>query len=349
MLNSEVRGNGDADSRDVSLHRFDLGDVLLESGATLPGAWLSYQTFGALAADGANAIVLPTHYTGNHSSSNYLVGPGMALDPERYFVVIPNLIGNGVSISPSNAPHLAPADFPFVSMLDNVLLQRRLLEAIGVRRIRAVVGFSMGGMQAYHWGAHCADMVERIAVICGAARASEHSRAFLSGLAAALTADKSWDGGRYTTQPHRGLRAMALACSAWPPSAHFYRQRLYRELGYASLDDFLENQWVATYQAMDANNLLCQIRTWRDADISRNARFNGDFEAALKAIAARVFVMPCSSDAYFVPEDSAIEVARMTNAELRIITSSWGHWAGSGRSAEALATIDGYLRELLAQ
>jgi homoserine O-acetyltransferase len=205
----------------------------------------------------------------------------------------------------------------------------------------------MGAVQAYHWAVHCADLVLRFAAICGAARASEHNRAFLQGMAAALTADANWNEGRYVQQPAKGLRAMALAWAAWPPSAHFYRQRLYTQLGYSSLDEFLERYWVATYGVMDANNLLCQIQTWCDADISRNNRFAGDFPAALRAITARALVMPCLNDAYFPPHDNKIEVDGMSNAEFKPIDSAWGHWSGSGRNSEDLAFIDSNLTELL--
>ncbi len=333
---------------DPPLRSFACGDVTLQSGAVLPGAWLSYQTFGTLAADRHNAIVVPTHFGATHVNCHYLIGRGRALDPDKYFIVIPNLIGNGQSVSPSNVEGLDAADFPAVSMLDNVLLQRRLVQAeLGVRQVQAVVGFSMGAAQAYHWAALCPDLVLRIAPICGSARTSEHNRAFLTGMSAALTSDSAWNEGSYEAQPSRGLRAMALAWSAWPPSAHFYRRRLYRQLGFHTLSDFLERYWVATYGGMDANNILAQIRTWLDADISRNQLFRGDFLQALKSISARVCIMPCSSDAYFPPEDSATEAAHLANATLRPIQSDWGHWAGSGRNPVDLSFIDQQLSDLL--
>jgi homoserine O-acetyltransferase/O-succinyltransferase len=330
------------------VRNYPLGTVLLESGAVLPNAWLTYQTLGALAPDGCNAIVIPTHFGGTHETSNYLIRNGGALDPKKYFIVVCNLIGGGVSVSPSNVEDLASADFPTVTIRDNVLMQRQLLELeLGVRQVQAVVGFSMGAMQAYQWAAMCGDMVLRFAAICGAARTSEHNRAFLAGMAATIMADSTWDSGRYSSQPLLGLRAMALAWCAWPPSAHFYRERLYERLGYRSLEDFLELYWVGTYTRMDANNLLCQIRTWLAADISRNDQFLGDLPAALRSTTAKAFIMPCNHDSYFPAEDSASEVEHLPNAELRLIASSWGHWAGSGRSPDDLTFIDENLKELL--
>ena len=206
----------------------------------------------------------------------------------------------------------------------------------------------MGAVQAYHWATLFPDFVERAAPFCGSAKISRHNFVFLEGMRGILTADPAWQEGRYEKQPLAGVRAMARAWAAWPPSAHFYRHALYETLGYATLDDFLERYWEATFCSIDANNLLAQISTWQSADISNNELHNGDFEKALASIKAKTFVMPCVSDAYFPPEDSEIEVSHMTNAEYRPIHSQWGHWAGSGRNPEDTEFIDAQLKELLA-
>src|SRR5690242_12332485 len=106
---------------------FDLGDYLLQSGETLPQARLAYTTHGALDAARSNAIVFPTHYGGRHTDNEWLIGPGKPLDTERYFVIVPNMLGNGESSSPSNTP--PPYDrgrFPHVTIYDNVAAQHRL-------------------------------------------------------------------------------------------------------------------------------------------------------------------------------------------------------------------------------
>lgn len=83
---------------------FDLGDVTLQHGATLRGAKLAYKTYGELNADKTNAVVFPTWYSGRHWDNEWLIGDGMALDPAKYFVIVPNMLGNGLSTSPSNTP-----------------------------------------------------------------------------------------------------------------------------------------------------------------------------------------------------------------------------------------------------
>ena len=330
---------------------FDAGDFVLQSGETLPGCRLAYVTRGEPDGDGSNAVLVFTHFGARHGDCQYLVGENMALDPRKYFIVVLNLMGNGVSSSPSNAaPPCDGPRFPVVTILDNVRLQHVLVtQRLGIRRIRLAVGHSMGAQQAYHWGALYPDLVERIAPICGSARTSVHNACFLEGMRGVLTADPAWRGGDYEESPAAGLRAMARAWAPWPPSQWFYREEGYRALGHESLDAFLVDYWERWALSLDANDILSQISTWLRSDIGDNDLYRGNFEAALAAIEARAIVMPGRTDTYFPPEDSEYEVAHMPDAELRPIPSTWGHWAGSGRRSEDTAFIDRALRDLLAR
>jgi len=335
----------------VSDHQtFEAGDVVLQCGITLKGAKLAFKTHGILNADKSNLVLFPTRFSGRHGDNEYLIGEGMALDPRRYFIVVPNLFGNGVSSSPSNTPSpLDRARFPKVTIYDNVLVQRRLLaELFGVDRLALAVGWSMGAQQAYQWAALWPDQVERLLAICGSTRCSPHNFVFLDGMRAALTADAAWRGGWYDEPPAVGLRAIARAWAGWGLSQEFYRRHMYREMGFATVEDFLINWWEGLFRQRDANNLLALIWTWQHADIAANDIYKGDFERALGAIEARAIVMPCRTDLYFPPEDSAYEVRHMKQAELRIIDSVWGHYAGGGRDRESLRAIDAALKELLA-
>lgn len=329
---------------------FDLGDLALQSGATLRGAWLAYQTYGELNAAGDNAIVFPTFFGGRHYQNEAIIGAGRALDPGRWFIIVPNMLGNGLSSSPSNtAMPYDRARFPAVSLYDNVAAQRRLCDALGAGKIALVVGWSMGAQQAYQWGALYPELVERIAPICGSARTSRHNFVFLEGVKAALTADDAWAGGWYAAPPYKGLRAMGRVYAGWAVSQAFYREEVYRDIGYSSLEDYLVAFWEGRRLEADANDLLAMIGTWQRADISANHVYNGDFGAALGAITARAMVMPGRTDLYFPPEDNALEVARMPNAELRPIESIWGHLAGGpGFNPPDAAFVDAALRELLA-
>jgi homoserine O-acetyltransferase len=327
---------------------FELGDFELQSGAVLPGAQLAFKTHGELDAARDNVVVYPTAYGQTHTDCEAIIGAGRALDPGRYFIVVPNMFGNGVSSSPSNTP--APfdgPDFPGVTIHDMVRAQQRLLsERFGIERIRLVTGTSMGGLQAFEWGAAYPDMVERIVPRCGAARCSPHNWVFLDGVTAALTADVAFAEGRYREPPMTGLRAMRRVWAGWALSQAFYREERWRELGATSLQDYLATNWDA--RPVDANDQLAMIWSWQHADISRNATYEGDFDRALASIRARAIVMPGSTDLYFPPEDNAYEVGRMSNAELRPFESVWGHLAGSpGPDPADAELLERTLREIL--
>jgi homoserine O-acetyltransferase/O-succinyltransferase len=327
---------------------FELGQVALQCGLTLPQAKLAYKTYGELNAARDNVIVMPTFYGGQHAENEMALAAWRSLDPKKYFIVVPNMFANGLSSSPSNtAPPFDRAVFPNVTVYDNVVCQHRLLtERLQIKRIRLVVGFSMGAQQAYQWAASYPDMVEAIAPICGSARTSPHNYLFLEGVKAALVADAAFAEGWYQTPPVKGLRAFARVYMGWAFSQDFFREHEYRKMGLASLEDsvrFLEGY----FRRHDANDLLTMLWTWQHADISANHVFNGNFAGALQAIKARAIVMPGETDLYFRVRDNELEVSQMTNAELRPIPSSWGHAAGFGINAPDNDFIDGALSELL--
>jgi len=333
----------------LKLERIELGDLPLEQGGVLEGAWLGVATWGRLAPDGGNAILFPTYFTGNHLSNARMIGPGRALDPARWFIIVPNMIGNGASISPSNAGHRqAGARFPRVSIRDNVLAQHRLLtQVLGVERLALATGWSMGAMQAWQWAVEYPALVERLLASCGSARCWPLNQAFLEGVRAALRCDSAFRDGDYAAPPERGLRAFGRAHCGWAYSARFFREGLYRNLGHETLEALLL-AWEEDHLLHDANDLLCLVDAWQQADPARGPRFGGDAAAALGSITARTIVMPCTTDAYFTLEENALEAAMVPGAELRPIDSPYGHCAGApGRFEAPMARVEEALRELL--
>ena len=326
---------------------YDLGDVDLQRGQ-LPGAKLAYATHGTLNADKSNAILFPTWYGGQHPDLGWIIGPDHALDPRRYFFVCVNIIGNGMSSSPSNQP--PPYDkgrFPRVTIQDNVKLQRRLLkEKFGIDKLVLVIGRSMGAQLAFQWGSLYPEMVPRLLALCGSARTSPHNYVFLQAVKMALTADPAWNGGDYEKSPIDALKRMQLTFDSWGLSQAFYRNGLHLKMGFATTDDFLNR--AGPLLGGDVNNFISQVRTWEVADISDNDVFKKDFTAALKAIKARAIVMPSRTDLYFPPDDSEIEVASMPNAELRVLQSVWGHRSASpGGDPKDIEFLERGIRDLL--
>ena len=310
---------------------FKLRNFSLQSGPTLPEATLAYKTYGTLNPTKSNAILYPTSYGAQHSDIDWLIGPEKILDPTRYFIIIPNMFGNGLSTSPSNLEEpFVGSRLPVFTHVDNVTAQRRLLrDVFGIERLALAYGWSMGAQQALHWGALYPDSVERIAAVCSAAKTSPHNIVFLEGLRAALTTDPAWTGDRFVAKPERGLRAFARVYAGWALSQSFYREQTHLKLGYDSLEDFLIRDWEASFLRRDAANLLSMIETWIRSDISDNDLYQGDLTRALGSIRAKTLIMPGSHDLYFTPEDSLAEARLIPNALYRPIPSIWGHRAGN--------------------
>jgi len=308
--------------------RFDLGDFALHSGETLPGAFISWKTHGTLSAARDNVILYPTSYSAQHPDLEWLIGPDGVLDPTRWFVVIPDMFGNGLSSSPSNTP-----GYPLlVTGYDNVQAQHRFLrEQFGIDKLHCVYGWSMGAQQAYHWAALFPDTAARIVVNCGSARTAEHNKVFLSGLMRTFeAAPEHLGGGRFSAEPKATLRAIGHIYAGWALSQDFYREKVHlTAFGAPDLDSYLRNDWEASFARRRAANCYAQLVTWFHGDISANALYDHDLKRALKAIKARVLLMPSETDLYFRVADNALEAGHLARAELLPIPSIWGHRAGN--------------------
>lgn len=308
--------------------RFELGDLLTLSGETIRGAFISWKTHGTLNAARDNVVLYPTSYSAQHPDLEWLIGPDGVLDPTRWFIVIPDMFGNGLSSSPSNTP-----DYPKLARAyDNVHAQRRFLQQqFGIETLYAVYGWSMGAQQAYHWAALFPDAVSRIIVNCGSARTAVHNRIFLASLMATLEAAPEHIGdGRFSAPPKAAIRAFGRIYASWALSQDFYRANLHSTaLKAPDLETYYRTDWEERYARRFAADLYAQLRTWDAGDISDNALYGGDLTKALNAIKAKVLLMPGDTDLYFRVADNAAELPHLAQAELTPIPSIWGHRAGN--------------------
>ncbi|KAI0805928.1 Alpha/Beta hydrolase protein [Xylaria sp. FL0064] len=338
---------------------FTLGDFALQYGATLQNAYIAYKTFG----DPSNpAVVYPTWYSGLISDNEWLIGEDMTLNPKKYFIIIPALFGNSQSMSPSNTRE--PRPFPPITMLDNVTAQYRLVtEELGVKHLRAVLGWSMGAAQTFQWITQYPDFVDLAVPFCGAARCSRHNQVFLEGVKSTLIAAKgaasgginkfeATDASQYrdwtVEERETGLKALGRVYAGWGFSQAFYREKVYEtHLGFKDLEEFMVEFWEAWALSKDPENMMTMLNTWQSADCSNQERYKGDFELAMKSIKAKTLVLPGKTDLYFPPEDSEYEVANMSPGIGKCIAfpSIWGHWAGGpGTSKEDLKWLDEKLK-----
>jgi len=332
-------------------HAFSLRNFKLESGVTLPEARVVYATYGTLNAAKDNVVLVPSHYMADWHGYEWLIGPDLALDPARWFIVATELFGNGRSSSPSNTPEpFHGPRFPVTTIRDNVEAVRRLLaETFGVSHVRAIIGFSMGGQQAFQWAVSHPGFADRIVVTAATAKTYGHGVVRLEGQISALTADPAFNNGDYTAPPARGLSAFGMVWAGWLFSQGWWRKELWRDPAKPglTLDQVIDGFRKDFIPGADANNLILQMRTWEKHDVGFTPGFNGDTERALKAIRTPLLYMPSETDLYFPVQDAAYEAAFIPGVTLKPIPSLWGHTAGAASNPADGRFLNTAIREFL--
>lgn len=300
---------------------------------------LAYRTYGSPGNSARKTVLLPTCYGGKLATTlPFLYTAPTAdeaapvFDPNEYFIIVVGLLGGGESSSPSNTS--APwhgANFPQTTYDDNIRLQHALCVSLGVERLYAYCGFSMGGQQAYHMATRFPDFVEHMVCIAGSAKTSWHNWSFLEGPKAALVNSGDFYGGEYKTAAVKGTRAFARVYVTWARSQAWFREKCWEECGCATLEEYIQRDWEGGLGAWDANDLLCLLHTWQPGDVGLyHPEDGGDLGKTLQRIRARCLVMPARTDMYFPPEDSEEEVKHLEKGRLRVIQTIWGHMAGGG-------------------
>lgn len=338
-----------------------------KSGTTLHDLRVAYRSFNTESK--AGTVLIPTCFSGKINGTVTFRSSALA----QYHIVVVAMLSNGESSSPSNK-----AFFPEAGDLryeDQINAQYDLLtKGLGVKQLEAVIGFSMGGQQAYHWAVMYPDYVKRIVSICSSARTSPHNYTFLEGPIAAMTNSIDYIAWKQVkaavakgenvganlkeVRPKKGLAAWARAYAAWLTSAAWFRDREWsKSAGCSSVEEYLQVR-VANYLSWDADDLVTKARQWQMADIGKTAKGtttqlgygiqevdDSAFQEALSKITAKVLLMPCRTDQYFTPEDSEYEMKFLKNGTLSVIESTWGHTAGGGANQTDLAFMDAQITE----
>ena len=340
-----------------SMH--SLGRFELEEGGSIPDLELAVATYGTLDDARDNAILIPTWFSGTHMTwEQTYIGEGRALDPSKWFIVVVNQIGNGLSTSPhtTDDASIAMSRFPHVRIGDDVRAQQRLLEErFGIERLHLVVGGSMGAQQTWEWAVRFPDRVRRAAPIAGTARNTPHDFLFTKTLMDAITSDPGWNGGEYDSHEqvvdgltrHADLWAvMGLTTDFWKSGSYRRIPPLDEALSHDTVEQFQDNFIRLLFRMMDPNALLTMGWKWQRGDVARNA--DGDLEAALGRVTAKTFVMPIEQDMFFPPRDCEHEQRMVAGSELRTLSSIAGHFGLFGFEQSYLEQVDGHLSELIA-
>ncbi|PEN14668.1 homoserine O-acetyltransferase [Longibacter salinarum] len=314
----------------------------LESGAVLKDAIVEYETWGTLNEAGTNAIVVCHALTGDAHADDWwehLIGPGRPIDTDRYFVVCANTIGSPygtaspLSLNPDTGERYG-ATFPQATVRDTVRLHHRLLWSLGVRRVAAVVGGSMGGMQVLEW-AVSGSFVQTIVPIAVGGRHSPWQIGWSEAQRQAIMADPNWNGGQYTddARPSRGLSAARMMAMVSYRSRGSFEQRFGRRLqsnnGSSSADaapfeveSYLRYQGRKLDDRFDAN---CYVHLTRQMDSHDISRGRGAYEDVLASIEQPALVIGISSDVLYPVEEQEELASLLPNASLHVVDSPHGH------------------------
>ncbi len=328
---------------------FELGDFTLESGEVLKNGRLAYAKYGELNADCSNAILFTIMFSGTSKNMAHYIGPGKALDPDKYCIILPNQLGNGLSTSPHNIDgEQSMENFPSLSIGDDVIAQHRLLtEKFDIKELQLVTGWSMGAQQTLEWAIRYPSMVKRAAPVAGTAQCTPHNALYVDVFCEALMSDPAFNQGAYTGAHdcELGLQRLAHVFALMGVSPELYKQQQWQRLGFESKQDFLEKFWEAWFKPMDPNALLSMARKWQNGDSSQHAKH--DLPQALKKITANTFMIGFEKDMFVPSADLAYEQQYIQKSELKILPSLMGHFAMLGLFEEDFQAIDGLFSELL--
>src|SRR3977135_3349432 len=262
---------------------YNEGDLKLESGEAIKDFAISYVTQGALNANKSNAILMVTAISGNHHRLDFMIGPGKALDTDKYFIICTDAIGNGFTTSPSNSKAQPRMSFPKFTIRDMVESQYRLMkEKLGIDHVVAVVGPSMGGMQVLQWGVSHPDFMDALVAMVPLAKTPAWTVAVLEASRKAIMNDAAWKDGNYESPPEQGVRLwrdiLSLLSARTPDmySAQFKN-------GMDVLPS-MAAQETALLKAFDANDWIYQTWAYERHDVGATPGFDADTEKALASI-----------------------------------------------------------------
>ena len=367
----------DTDPRFGLDRRVTLPDPLtLDSGATLAGVEVAYETYGTLDADGGNAVLIchaltmnqfvagPDPRTGKAGWWPRLVGAGLPIDPARHFIVCANVLGGcSGSSGPTSADSATGAAyamaFPVITIRDMVRAQAALLDHLGVARLFAVVGGSMGGMQALDWAVAYPGRVAAAVIIAAAARHTAQNIAFHEVGRQAIMADPNWRRGVYADgdAPVAGLAVARMAAhitylSEEGLTAKFGRalqDRAAVSFGFDAdfqVESYLRRQGLSFVERFDANSYLYITRAMDYFDLA--APHDGRLAAAFTGTRTRFALISFTSDWLYPTAESRRIVRALNAANARVsfveLESPHGHDAFLLDTPAMNAVIDGFLR-----
>lgn len=318
---------GMAVAQDARIHV--IPEFQFEDGGRVTDMKVGYDTYGRLNAARDNALLVLHGASQGRNGYKIFIGPGKAFDTDKYFVITVDAIGGGASSKPADG---LGAAFPRYSIRDMVRAQHHLLtKGLGLNKVVALGGPSMGSMQALEWGIHYPDFAKGLLLIVPSARSDRHVQSIFDAVIATIGLDRRWEGGDYRDNPVDGIVAAGMIYFPWLYSDE-YLNAMADDTAFHQAERAFGTSWAKNW---DARSLIYRYRATMEHDIAKP--YGGDLHAALRRVKARVLIMPGSSDRTlpaYMAKDIQRGVKESVYAE---IPSNLGHIAccpGKEDSAE---------------
>ncbi len=311
----------------------DLGTCKLVGGQEITGCRLGYRTWGTLNAQRSNAILFPTWFSGRSSDIEASVGADKLVDPDKYFLIVVDALGDGVSSSPSISVTHSGLRFPAFTTQDMVNAEYRLAtEALHLTHLHAVMGISMGGMQTFEWMVDYPDFMDVAIPIVGSTRLTGYDLLLWHAEENALKTDPAWHKGHYKKPPPLGavqaihqmnLTTPANYARAHPPEKFAADYAAYFSKGVLPFD---ANDWLAQLEAM----------------IHHDVAHGGSMEDAAKRVRAKVLVVAAAQD-HMVNPKPAPDFAALLGAKTLVLDSDCGHLSNTCEAAAMNPAVRAFL------
>ena len=318
---------------------FSILDFQFEVGSVLPDLHVAYETRGTLAAGRDNAILLLPGAIGDRHAFDAMVGPGKTFDTDKYFVITVDPIGGGDSSSPAEG---MGQDFPRYTIRDMMEAEHALVSReLGLSRLYAIGGLSMGSFVALEWGIHHPEMVGSLVLLAPSPKSDAGFRLTVDLVSTVIALDPEWQGGHYSRNPVEGLRHAGMLFYPWVVSAAYLDRISSHDLA-AGLEDM-----ARAFADWDANALVLRYAAYRAHDVS--VPFDGDMITALARVTAPTLVLASATDRLVGIEGARRIADGLKHARYAEIPSDRGHRAVRAPPGTSEADfIDRQIRSFLA-
>ena len=327
-----------------------LGEFKFERGGSIPDLRISYVTHGKLNAAKDNAVLVMHGYAGSHHNHDLLIGPGLAFDTERYFVICPDALGatqTGYEHTSSATSTGLKMAFPFYNLRDQVEVQHRLVtQVFGIQRLLAVAGISSGASFAVQYAVKYPQAMTGIIPISGGTVFAVNGRLRRPWGTSIIENCVGWDGGQYEKNPQ------ICATNALMVQIPFFYTRDWWERNLDTAEAF--ERWRVAFGAyyidvQDTRDLWFLNQSFSRGWINDTPGFGGNLRAVLGSIKAKALYIHAQQDEIFPPAKAAAEVALVPGARAIMLDSIAGHTVWYNADPQATVALSKAIREFLAE